>query len=246
MCTRAVCTLAHAFEEAGIATVALVSNRVHAERLSPPRALYCRFPLGRPLGVPRDAAFQRRVLDAAFALLERPRGPVLETFPEVIEDAADAPLACPLPPRHDASLPPAVDEARGLRPAWERARAASGGTQVGRVVDADGIPDAIAALVRIAGGTPWNEAGLPGEPAATAMDVRAYYEEAATGLAGHVPAARAAEAWLFQSTETGRVLRRVLEQVRDAAPPFPALLYLIPYSQQPAEAMHRFEPPAEA
>ncbi len=40
------------------------------------------FELGRPLGVPNDAAFQKRVLMAALALLERPAGPVLEDYPE--------------------------------------------------------------------------------------------------------------------------------------------------------------------
>ena len=38
--------------------------------------------LGRPLGVPNDAVFQRRVLLAALRLLERDAGPVLEDFPE--------------------------------------------------------------------------------------------------------------------------------------------------------------------
>jgi len=41
------------------------------ERSHPPRALHCEFPLGRPLGRPGDAAFQRRVLVAALRLLER-------------------------------------------------------------------------------------------------------------------------------------------------------------------------------
>jgi len=38
--------------------------------------------LGRPLGAPDDALFQRRVVLAALELLERDRGPVLEDFPE--------------------------------------------------------------------------------------------------------------------------------------------------------------------
>ncbi len=48
--------------------------------------------LGRPFGVPNDAAFQRKVLVAALNLLERESGPVLEDFPE------DAP--------HDKLTPP--------------------------------------------------------------------------------------------------------------------------------------------
>lgn len=40
------------------------------------------FILGRPFGVPNDAAFQQKVLLAALQLLERDSGPVLEDFPE--------------------------------------------------------------------------------------------------------------------------------------------------------------------
>jgi hypothetical protein len=231
MCTRVVGTLAHSFETAGLATVALSLVRPHIERTHPPRALHCEFPLGRPLGRPRDPAFQRRVLDAAFALLERDAGPVLEDFPDVIVDEADAPLACPVPPRFDPSVPPAVDEARALRPAWDRARAQHGRTQVGRVVDAGGIPDAVAGFVRISEGTPWSEAGLPGDPAAVAMDIRSYYEEAARALAGHVPAARAAESWLFRTTETGRVLKAARDAIASGDPPYDRLFYIVPLSQ---------------
>ena len=53
-------TLSHVFEAAGIATATIVSNRQQAEGITPPRALYCEFPLGRPLGRPRDPAYQRR------------------------------------------------------------------------------------------------------------------------------------------------------------------------------------------
>jgi hypothetical protein len=172
------------------------------------------------------------VLAAAFALLERPTGPVLEDFPETITDEADQPLACPLPPRYDPTVLPAVDEARALRPAWERARRANGGTQLGRVVDADGIPDAVAAFARVAEGVSWADAGVPGDPAAVAMDIRAYYEEAALGLADHVPAARAAESWLYRTTETGAVLKAALTEMAQADPPYERIFYLVPMSQQ--------------
>ena len=46
------------------------------------------FELGRPFGVPNDAAFQRRVLIAALELLDRESGPVLVDYPkDVPEDA---------------------------------------------------------------------------------------------------------------------------------------------------------------
>ncbi len=65
--------------------------RENTEALKPPRFLWTSFALGRPLGKPNDAAFQRRVILAALDLLNRPEGPVLEDFPE------DAPMA-PAPP----------------------------------------------------------------------------------------------------------------------------------------------------
>lgn len=231
MCTRAVSTLAHVMEAAGLATIALVSNREQAVRAHPPRALYCDFPLGRPLGRPGDAAFQRRVLSAAFALLDAPATPVLADFAEAIHDRADEPLACPLPPRHDPRLHPAIDEARGLRAAWERTRARFGGTQVGRVVGADGIEGALAALVRIAEGAPPSQAGLPGDLPALLMDVRCYYEEAALALSPGVPEARTAESWLYRRTETGTLIRAVYAKLAQADPPSQGLFYVLPLSQ---------------
>jgi len=232
MCTRAVSTLAHVFEAAGLASVVLASNREQARRIAPPRALFCDFPLGRPLGAPRDPALQRRVLEAAFDLLQAPAGPLLADFPEAIHDAAAAPLACPIPPRDDADQPPAVAEARAQRPAWEPARTANRSSQVGRVIDADAVPEALEAFLRIAEGTPWREAGIPGDVGAVLMDIRCYYEEAAMALAEHVPAARAAESWYYQRTEAGALMKRMIEQLVDSDPPFPYLYYLAPFSQQ--------------
>ena len=56
--------------------------REHTEALAPPRSLWVPFMLGRPFGVPNDAAFQRKVLLAALQLLERECGPVIEDFAE--------------------------------------------------------------------------------------------------------------------------------------------------------------------
>jgi hypothetical protein len=225
-------SLGHVLEAEGPATVALSLVRGQVERTHPPRALHCEFPLGRPLGRPADPGFQRRVLLAAFSLLERPTGPVLEDFPEVIADEADQPLSCPLPPRFDPTLPAAVDEVAGLRPAYERALATTGRTLVGRCVSADGVSGAVQAFVRVASGEPWDTVGLPGSPSEVALDVRAYYEEAALALADHVPAARAAESWLYRTTATGLVLREAQAKMRAGGAPQPAWFYVVPVSQQ--------------
>ena len=209
--------LAHVFEQAGLATVGLSLVRGQAEKSRAPRMLHCEFPLGRPLGRPADPVFQHRVLDAAFALLPRTDVPVLVDFPETITDDSDQPLACALPPRHDPSLHPAVDEAIGLRPAYERQRATSGRTGVVRLGGADRVPLLIAAFADIAAGAQWDAVGLPPDQIGpAALDVRAYYEEAAIALADHVPAARQAESWLYRTTATGRVLTAARDALRGA------------------------------
>jgi hypothetical protein len=223
-------------ERCGLATVALASNLRIAERARAPRALYCDFPLGNPLGRPRDPLLQQRVLLSAFALLAAGEGPVLEQFPETVRDAADTPLTCTLPPRLDPAIAPEIDEAQGLRPAWERARAINGKTQLGRLLRVDQIDEAIASFIRIRNAETWNQVFESEERMLqTAMDIRIYYEEAALALADHVPAARAAEAWFYQRTKTGELLRSVVHRLRDSGQEpglsFLALYYIVPLSQ---------------
>ena len=219
-----MCVLAHVLEAAGLATVALVSNRVVAEKMHPPRALYGEFPLGRPLGRPGDPAFQRDVLERAFALLDAPTVPVLVDHPEVIEIEETA-LACAIPPRFDDTVHPAVDEARALRPAWERSLAQRGTTSVGRVTDADGIPALVDALVRIADGEQWDAAGLPGDPVSCAHDLRTYYEEAAIALAGGVEGG-STEVWFSEQTEAGRTLLAARRVMKEQKAPFAFWFYM--------------------
>jgi hypothetical protein len=223
-----VSTLAHVFEAEGLATIALGSQRQQIVGTAPPRGLWCDFPLGRPLGRPADPVFQHRVLRHAFGLLDAP-GPVLETFPESIVDDGVEVLACPLPPSHDPDAHPAVAEARGLRPAFERAVDRFGNRAgVGRVVDADGVPSAIEAFVAVAEGTPWKQAGIPGVPARVAQDIRGYYETAALGLSDHAPAAWAGTRWFLDETATGHVLAKARAAMRDAGEKHALWFYLTP------------------
>jgi hypothetical protein len=226
-------TLAHVLEAQRLSTVMISSVRSQTERLHPPRALHCEFPLGRPLGRPNDLAFQRRVLDAAFDLLRRPEGPVLVDYPEVIEDALAEPLVCPLPPRHDPALPPAVDEAMALRSAYERRRTHTGRTLMGRAISADDVPRAVAAFLRVADGEPWEtvweEAGFASPPPQVQSDVRAYYEESALELTGAIPGAHATESWFYQETETGKVMRRAKKALQAAG--YPYWMFFIPQTQ---------------
>ena len=225
-------TLAHVFEAAGLATVVVTPMRFVAEKMKTPRALHADFPLGWPVGRPLDAEFQHRVLEAAFALLERPSGPVLEDFPETIESKPGEPLSCPLPARFDPNLHPAVDEAQALRGAYDRAALKSGRSSVGKAITADQIPDAIEKFARIAEGEDWDQQGFSVPPMMIVHDIRAYYEELAFELADAPVEAYGAERWFYDETEAGKVILEARRQMQKAGAPQPFWFYMAPGSRQ--------------
>ena len=79
-----MCGLAQIFESQGFSTVLIGFVKEHMEVIKPPRALWLNFPMGRPLGKPNDPEFQKKVIRAAFELLQKSPAPVLEDFPEII------------------------------------------------------------------------------------------------------------------------------------------------------------------
>lgn len=223
--------LAHAFEAAGLATVGIALVRAQAVSARPPRILNVDFPLGRPLGKPGDAEFQHDVLRAAFALLERTDVPVLVDHPVSIADEAEVAASCPLPPRANTDLPAEVDEANGLRAAYDRNLAATGRTLVGREADPDGIGGLIEKYLVLEGGgslddVGWDEWGALG----AAQDIRAYYEEAAIQLAD-VTGARQTETWLYQKTATGQMLLRAAAALKESGAPDVVATYVAPMTQ---------------
>ncbi|MFK7916997.1 MAG: hypothetical protein AB8G14_02875 [Ilumatobacter sp.] len=222
--------LAHVLEAAGIATITLSNVREMAVAAAPPRALHCEFPLGRPLGRPGDADFQHDVIARAFELLDAETGPVLEDHPVVIDVDNEDAMSCALPPRFDPSLPASVDEAQGLRKAYDRGVARRGVTSVGRVIDADGVPDALRVLDSIANGTAWEDAGIPGgNTIAVCHDIRTYYEEASLELVdGPLPGGRALEDWYFDQTEAGATVLAARAAIRDSGGKFPVWFYMTP------------------
>jgi hypothetical protein len=93
-----VSTLAHYFEEEGVPTAAISLIREHTVKIQPPRALWVPFELGRPLGVPDNPPFQKKVLRALLNLFEEGTGPILADFPEDAPQAGEGPayLVCPV------------------------------------------------------------------------------------------------------------------------------------------------------
>ena len=167
-------------------------------------------------------------MEHAFGLLERDAATVVD-YDVVIEDDQAQTLACPLPARMDPDAHPAVDEAKGLRPAYERA-IAKHGNRAGavRLLDADAIPAAIEAFIRVAEGRPWKEAGIPGIPARVSQDIRGYYEMAALEIAGHTSAAWAGYRWFRDQTKTGEVMRKARDAMRESGAKEPLWRFLLP------------------
>ena len=98
----------------------------------------------------------------------------------------------------------------------------------GRVVEADDVPGAIEAFIKVAEGTPWKEAGIPGIPARVSQDVRGYYEMAALGLSDHAPGAWAGTRWFFDETETGKVILHARTNMRESGAKQPIWFYMAP------------------
>ena len=211
--------IAYYLESEGLQTTGISLVRENTEALRPPRFLWTSFPLGRPLGVPGDAAFQRRVVLAALDLLRRPGGPVLEDYPEDAPAAAPEEMegmACPVPlprlPGGSAADPVAAVEAEiaVLAPWHELAVATRGGSTVG--VSGLDLPGVLAFLGGLlAGATP---PPAPGLTLAQTLrfateDLRNWHLEAASARPGGSAGARALADWFWGETAAGRLILRL-------------------------------------
>ena len=238
--------LAHYLERAGIPTVVLSLVREHSERIRSPRTLWTPFELGRPLGVPGDSAFQRRVLRAALGLLAETAGPVLADFPDdppgEAGGAGEAAWACPVrfpppDPSDSESLRAQVArEIRSLAPWHERARERRGGrSTVGLSGQA---PDAIVEF--LAGYAEHGRETSPREGVAFARalkhgldDLLAWYQEAATAQPGATPSGSVLAAWFWGETRASRLFLAVRDRgagSEDPAVRLVAKLLLVPRS----------------
>lgn len=210
--------LAHLIEQRGIATTTIGLIRLHMEKIRPPRGLWVPFELGRPLGEPGDAAFQRRVVLAALSLLERDDGPV------ILEDyGEEAPGRLPQDGWRPAVTLPSVtvpgatvsadDWATALRAEWQpvlsaatrRARSTVGG---GRL-DRERWPELLAAF---AAGTPPKDSPVVGLRAVHAAryvadDLKALYTEAAVAPDAR-PSSRQVLDWFWNTTVAAALLRQ--------------------------------------
>jgi hypothetical protein len=205
-----------------LSTTQISLIRIHTEKTKPPRALWVPFELGRPLGAPNDAAFQRRVLDAAFALLMEPSGPVLVDYPEEapdedveLDEDAMTGLVCPiaLPKLPDADAPKSeigralMVEMDGLAPWYDLAVRARGRTTVGPSgLEIKEAAKFFAAFLGNQNTPAPRDDLLKGRLLKLAYeDLKAYYTEAITAQPGYGSSLKV-ENWLFHDTALGRAL----------------------------------------
>jgi hypothetical protein len=80
MCHQAVGLIQAEIERLGIPTASITLLPEVTRAVRPPRALAVPYPLGYPLGAPRDPDLQRRILHALLALTGRDDVPLLSTF----------------------------------------------------------------------------------------------------------------------------------------------------------------------
>ena len=87
---------------------------------------------------------------------------------------------------------------------------------------------AIEAFIKIAEGTDWKEAGIPGLPMRVSHDIRSYYETAALAMVDHAPAAWAGTRWFYEQTETGKVMMAARKAMEEQEASQPMWFYLAP------------------
>lgn len=217
--------LSHYIEAEGVATVGISLIRQHTVRIHPPRALWVPFELGRPLGIPNDPAFQRRVMEAALALTERQSGPVLEDYPEDVpvgggdHEEWACPVALPSPAPGDTPAEQlarrALDEVARLRPWYEEARLRRGRTTFGvsglkpEVIDSIVETLALFAAGAPAGRLPDAAFEFPRLFRYLTDDAKSFYTEAATAKPGPAPTGKELARWLYAETVLGEILFRV-------------------------------------
>lgn len=190
--------------------------REHTEAIHAPRALWVPFILGRPFGVPNDAAFQRRVLLAALRLLEKTSGPVLEDFPDDAPEAGEGDdgvaFACPVSfaraPADDAE---AWQQEIGELASWHRLAMQRSGRSTARLsgLAPEEAARYIAAFIKNTA-TPVYRADLARALSLrlACEDIKAYYLEAVNAQPGR-RAAQEAHAWFWRDTVAGRMLMRL-------------------------------------
>ena len=239
--------LGHFLESEGIATTQISLIYEHTAAIRPSRALWVPFELGRPLGIPNDPIFQKRVLTAALDLLAEKSGPILAEYPEPAPSRPDSeePWVCPVnlgSPKSDVELADTVSEVLGeiseLSPWFElgrdrRGRSVFGVSQL-NIQDCARFLASLLASENPDGGAP--DVSLGESLKRTSEDVFAWYTEAAVAQPGALlPSSRALEDWYWDETAASRLMLDLAQRQLDHPDPLVRRVIernLIPWTQK--------------
>ena len=172
--------------------------------------------MGRPLGKPNDAEYQKKIIRAAFDLFDRSSGPVLEDFPDVIP-VKDGRMGYAIPPEYvfshddvgdvDALLAEVQAEIATLKPSYDKAVAARGRTTVGASeLDIDKMAPYIAEFVK--GEKPKSpRKGLSPIPGLKLVieDLQAFYSETRTHR-DNIDDIEELGQWFWMETKAGQLI----------------------------------------
>lgn len=186
------------------------------------------FELGRPLGVPNDAAFQNKVLLSALKLLEAPEGPVLSDFKEDAPDTAvvDVVWACPANlarKEPDLSTTAAMrtavkKEVVELRSWYDLALKKQQRTTVGvSGLEMEQIVEFIGAFLDGTPENPRQDIGLAYSLNFAVDDLKSYYYEAAAAQPGNLlPTRSDLDGWFWEQTAAAKVLFAIKDRCLDS------------------------------
>ena len=204
--------LAHFLEDEGLSTVVVALVREHVVKMSPPRAIWVPFEMGRPFATPDDVGLQQRVLNAALSLLDDPTSePLLKDF---VEEASEqqGDLNWSFPGKLDADS--AIDEASIVLPIWHKAQTRFNKTTFG----ISGLtPEAAVEFVdRYLSPDPMpNPKGLaPVSRVRFAIDdIKVFYFEAALANGGQ-PSSDQLNDWFWKQTLAGKMILDFQDAIR--------------------------------
>ena len=204
--------LAHFLEDEGLSTVVIALVREHVVKMSPPRALWVPFEMGRPFATPNDVELQSRVLKSAFSLFDEPGSkPILKDYAEeaTINDSV---LNWKFPGKLDAKSPAA--EADLILPIWQKTQERRERTVVG--ISDMSLVDAVEYIDKYLSPHPMiNPKGMaPVSRARFAIDdIKVFYFEAALADGG-LPSSYQLNEWFWKQTLTGKMILDFQDKVR--------------------------------
>lgn len=202
--------IAHWIENAGISTVVIGLVKEHLVKIKPPRALWVPFELGRPIGAPRDPAFQTKVLRTALEMTSRQlTTAVLDDFDgEDPRANPDEQWRAPAIQRTDK----VTREVNALLPAHKRFVDKYNRTSIG--VAGINIDDSATLMEALAVNDPTHSPRSDTSPTLMARyiidDLKSFYFEAA--LASGSPNSEQLQQWFWQQTHLGAEIQRLRQR----------------------------------